>query len=105
MAVLTLTAAGTRQAFVTPTTNLPTEFACQRCTIEWISGTNIYIGLPKPLGKANAVSSTVYDVTLNSTDRSFTIAGDPENNTVYLPNVWWDSDTSSAKIAISPVTV
>lgn len=107
MPVLTLTTAGTRQAFVTPTAgaDLPTEFACSRCTVELISGTNVYLGLQKPLGKANTVSSTVYDVVLNSTTPSFTISGDPERNTVYLPNVWWDSDTSTAKIAISPITV
>ena len=106
MPVLTLTAAGTRQRFVTPTAaSNPTDVACNRVTIQWISGTNVYLGLPRPKGVANTVSSTVYDIVLSSANPSFTIGPTAECNAVPLTDIWWDSDTSSAKVSYAPVAV
>lgn len=106
MPVLTLTTAGARQRLVTPSaSSMPTDVACNRVTIQWISGTNVYLGMPRPKGTANAVSSTVYDIVLSSANPSFTIGPTSECNAVPLTDIWWDSDTSGATVSYAPVAV
>lgn len=106
MPVLTLTTAGTRQRFVTPSDSTqPSNLWCNRVTIQWLNGTNVYLGLPRQAGVANTVSSTVYDIVLSASNPSFTIGPTAGLNDVALFDIWWDSDTSSAKVSYAPVTV
>lgn len=102
MSRLTLAAAGTRQAFSSGT--LPSQLFCNRVTIQLISGTTVYLGLQRPLGVSDTVSSTVNDIVLTSANPSFTIGPMHDGNGVALGSTYWDSDTSSAVIDIAPVT-
>src|ERR1700730_3081098 len=107
MARLILTNAGSRQPFVTVTaTTLPTQVACNRLTVQLITpGSTAYFGLQKPLGVADAVSSSINDFVLNDSNPSFTIGPIHDGNAVYLPNIWWDASAGNTAIDISPSTV
>jgi hypothetical protein len=100
----TLIAAGTRQAFAA-VGSTPTVQFCNRVTVQLISGTNVYLGLQAPIGVGNTVSSIVYNVVLSSAAPSFTIGPFGPGNGVNLADTWWDSDTSSAKVALAPLQV
>lgn len=104
---LVLSTAGVPQPFYTIVAgSLPTGVACNRLTVERISGTNIYLGLPRPKGASSSVTSSNCDVVLDAANPSFTVGPMSDGgNAVYLPAIYWDSDTSGAVIAISPVTV
>jgi hypothetical protein len=103
MPKLTLDAAGSREPLATGTT--PTQVFCNRVTIQLISGTTVYLGLQRPLGSSDAVSSTVNDIVLTSANPSFTIGPTSGGNSISLTSVFWDSDTTGAVIDIAPVTV
>lgn len=100
----TLTTAGTRQAFAS-VGSTPTVQFCNRLTIVWLSGTNVYIGAPGPAGRGATVSSTVYNVVLNSSNVSFTLGPIGDSNNINLADTWWDSDTNGATVALVPLTV
>jgi hypothetical protein len=98
----TLTAAGTRQQLLAvPTDGLPGARWVNRVTIQLISGT-AYFGVPGPIGLQDTVSSTVYNVTLNTTFNSVTIGPVDQGNGVDLCSIWWDG-TTGAVIALMPV--
>lgn len=105
MAVKTLTTSGTRQALAAANATTPTLRWCNRCTIQLLTGTTVYIGLPRPLGSANTVSSTVNDIRLTAANPSFTIGPIHDGNGVDLGDTYWDSDTSGATVSIAPLTV
>lgn len=106
MPVLTLTTAGTRQRFLAvPSSGLPGTRQVNRVTVELLTGTTVFLGMSLPAGSQDTVSSSVYDVKLTSSLPSFTIGPIGECNSVDLCNIWWDSDTNGATIAIAPVSV
>jgi len=109
---VTLTTAGTRQPLVAAATyvvggmQMPTLRYCNRCSVRLEDPTKTgYIGLQPSGGVSNTVSSTVYNVLLNSATPAFTIGPFGDGNDVDLGSTYVDGDTSGMKFILSPVQV
>ena len=113
MPASTVPVAGTRKAIRTSTdfgSGLdygPSRRWCNRCTIQWISGGELYLGLQKPIGVADTVSSTVNDIVLNSSNPSFTIgpSSGEGGNDVDLGGTYLDASVSGTAYRYAPVSV
>lgn len=93
MPVKNVTTAGTRVQLTT------TRSLCARLTLQWkpanTSTTSIYVGFPGGQGVGNLVSSTVYDLVLNSGNTSVTIGmGQTYGNSIDPTGIWLDSSAS-----------
>lgn len=115
MPIKNVTTAGTPEALVTVTatgggalSGIPSTHLCNAVTLEYKPANTgkIYVGLPVPLGRGSAVSSTNYDVYLDSTISSYTIGlADGALNSVDLANVYLDVQTNGEGISYAPEQV
>src|ERR1700736_2797701 len=113
MPASTVPTAGTRKAIRTTSdygqvvdgSYRPAQRYCNRCTIQWISGGSLYVGLQPPMGVSSTVSSTVYDIVLSAANPSFTIGpfGDDEN-AVDLGSTWLDTSANGTAYSFAPLT-
>ena len=104
----TLTTAGTRQPLVAAadyTENgvvMPSRRYCKSCAIRLENIAQIgYIGLQPPAGKSDTVSSTVYNVVLDSVTPEYTIGPFGEGMWIDLGSTYIDGNTSGMKFIIS----
>lgn len=106
MPIVTVATSGTEVPLVAATA-LPVDRLCARVSLEWLAANtgSIFVGLPKPLGVGSGVTTTNYDVVLNSTNNSYTIGLGNECNTVDLTTVFIDAGTSGDSVAVSPEQV